>query len=464
MKYPKVVGYELIQKIGGGGYSSVFRAVHIENHLVAACKLIQITERTTEKDRKTVDKEMKIHSALKHKNIVEFLNAAVVELKYKHNYVPGIYMLLEFAAGGDLFDKIVPDVGVGEEVAHLYFNQLLAGMSYIHSQGVCHRDLKPENLLLDAAGTLKVSDFGLSAVFKLMKTGETRPLSERCGSLPYIAPELNYNQPYQAEPIDAWGMGIILFTLLAGNTPWDEPTERSPEFCRYLSGEIFQEDSWNRLGRNALSLICSLLTVDPGYRMTLADAYAHPWCMRPSQLASRGIQQLAEQLTQPLRDSGDLMYVDLDESGLESGRDADGDDIMLTAQSQFTQSLLLFSQTQSGRRYNPHLTRFYARAPPNTLIDHIKTSLDRMDVQYKVAPPENGEEGTLHLRVGGLDMRKGVFKGWIDLEPWMRHGNPASFCVMRRDIGCPIYWRKFWKRLIQSPAVSAYVMRKNDNY
>ena len=57
-----------------------------------------------------------------------------------------------------------------------------------------------------------------------------------------------------------------------------------------------------------------------------------------------------------------------------------------------------------------------------------------MDIQYKVAPPEKGEEGTLRLRVGGKDMRKEVFKGWIDIEPWMRPGYPASFCVMRRDI------------------------------
>lgn len=126
MKYPKVLGYELIQQIGGGGYSRVFRAVNVEQHSVAACKLMHIDENTTEKERKTMDKEMQIHLALKHKNVLEFLNAVVVEPKFKAHYVPGVYMLLEFAAGGDLFDKIVPDVGVGDEVAHLYFNQLLA--------------------------------------------------------------------------------------------------------------------------------------------------------------------------------------------------------------------------------------------------------------------------------------------------------------------------------------------------
>jgi serine/threonine-protein kinase Chk1 len=74
-----------------------------------------------------------------------------------------------------------------------YFGYILIQFSsqdYIHSQGVCHRDLKPENLLLDVTGTLKITDFGLSAVFKLKESGKTRMLSERCGSLPYVAPEV----------------------------------------------------------------------------------------------------------------------------------------------------------------------------------------------------------------------------------------------------------------------------------
>ena len=61
---------------------------------------------------------------------------------------------------------------------------------YIHSEGICHRDLKPENILLDAAGTLKISDFGLSEVYKLKESGKTRLLNERCGSMPYVAPEV----------------------------------------------------------------------------------------------------------------------------------------------------------------------------------------------------------------------------------------------------------------------------------
>jgi len=84
----------------------VFRAVNFEEHRVAACKYIAFTETSTDKERKIIEKEMRIHDALKHENVLEFLNAVVVEFKHAHLYSPGIYMLMELAAGGDLFDKI----------------------------------------------------------------------------------------------------------------------------------------------------------------------------------------------------------------------------------------------------------------------------------------------------------------------------------------------------------------------
>lgn len=123
--------------------------MNIKDHRVAACKLVRLTEETTERDRKIVDKEMRVHTALKHKNVLEFLNAVIVELKHKLTYVPGIYMLLELAGGGDLFDKIgvwrwvdhaymlslplnlAADVGVADDVAQLYFKQLIDGMVYL---------------------------------------------------------------------------------------------------------------------------------------------------------------------------------------------------------------------------------------------------------------------------------------------------------------------------------------------
>ncbi|KAJ2911555.1 hypothetical protein MD484_g8862, partial [Candolleomyces efflorescens] len=502
--WPKICGYELTQEIGGGGFSTVYRATNLKEHRVAACKVIALTEKTSEKERKNVEKEMRVHSALKHKNVLEFLAALSVEMKHKLVYHPGIYILLELAAGGDLFDKIAPDKGVSDDLAHFYFLQIMAGMEYIHSQGVCHRDLKPENLLLDAAGVLKISDFGLSAVYKLKDTGRTRMLTERCGSLPYVAPELANEEPYNAEPVDVWGCGVILFTLLVGNTPWDEPTIRSPEFVAYVNGTIFKENPWRRIGDEALGLIRGMLTVNPQNRMTLADVSAHGWCMR------------------------------------DTDRDEDGDEPMRTAygtyqKSQFTQSLMLFSQTQSGARYCPHLTRFYARNPPSELVNILHSALEALGVRCKRAPDrvhpsssssasnasfssttstsssatirpgsrnrsdsedEDGDEimekgdadededeeetqtldnqpptppkVTLRLRVGGYDRRKEKFKGWVELESFSKphlgydHG---SFVVMKRDEGSPISWRQLWKGLILSPTVNTHVLMKaNSKY
>ncbi|KAF9482952.1 CAMK CAMKL CHK1 protein kinase [Pholiota conissans] len=466
-KFPKVNGYDLVSEIGGGGFSTVYRAVNIPEHRVAACKLVRFTDDTTEKERKTVEKEMRVHTALKHKHVLEFLHAVIVELKHRHIYHPGIYMLLELAGGGDLFDKIAADVGLDEDVAQLYFNQLVSGMSYIHAQGVCHRDLKPENLLLDAAGTLKISDFGLSAVFCLKESGKTRLLTERCGSLPYVAPELNSEDPYKAEPVDVWGVGVILYTLLCGNTPWDEPTAASPEFCRYVSGRIFIERPWNRIPSEPMSLIKGMLTVDPEKRMTLDAVAAHPWCMRQSQLASQGLAELASRLTESIHQNGEMNYAAPPTLNGPGPMDTDDEDTIMQSapnhQSQFTQTLMLFSQTQSGARYTPHLTRFYASLGPALLMGLIHEALEALSVKCKIAPAvKEGPGGSQRhrLRIGGWDKRRQMFKGWVEVERFTYRGAEGSFCVMRRDEGNPISWRQLWKALIESQAVEPHVLRK----
>ncbi|TFY73067.1 hypothetical protein EWM64_g10945 [Hericium alpestre] len=314
LRYPKVAGYRLVQKVGHGGFSCVFQAIHVEEHRVAACKVVTLTESTTQAERKTLDKEMRVHAALKNLHVLEFINAVIVEPGTSSSYFPAIYMLLEFAAGGDLFDKIAPDVGIADDVAHYYFRQLIEGLNYIH---------------------------------------------ERCGSLPYVAPELAGNSAYQAEPVDVWGIGIILFTMLIGNTPWDEPTHRSYEYQRYLSKEIFDDDPWKGIGPSCLSLITRLLDINPSKRMTLAEALSHPWVLRQSQLDNRGPVVLAEQLTQSLRENGDLAIANpslnacvppytflyaltCPRSDVDMDQDEDAQMISATSGSQFTQKLLLF--------------------------------------------------------------------------------------------------------------------------
>nr|GAT49466.1 predicted protein [Mycena chlorophos] len=460
-KYPKVVGYDLVQQIGGGGFSRVFRAVNIEAHLVAACKFLPITPQTTDKERRNIEKEMRIHNSLKHENCLAFIDACVVDLHHQSKYIPGFYLLMELAAGGDLFDKIAPDVGVGDDVAHLYFNQLLSGVDHMHKNGVCHRDLKPENILLDVAGTLKISDFGLSAVYMLKDTGRIRTLTERCGSLPYVAPELSGADAYEAQPIDVWGVGVILYTMLAGNTPWDEPSSRSPEYVRYINGESLNDQPWCRFSADALSLIQGLLTVHPKERFTINDAFQHPWCTRPSQLAKQSAFSLALALTQSLRTTGDLDLAapELDPRSTPS-EDEDVEMLSAPHHTQFTQTLMLFSQTQSGVRYTPHLTRFYAGAPPDAFLPLMREGLLSLGVQIKDAPP-NGE--TLRLRIGGHDARKEAFRGWVELDPFEYHGSHGTFCVMQRDNGNPISWRQLWRAVIQTPMVEPLVLKKRSS-
>lgn len=192
-------------------------------------------------------------------------------------------------ASGDLFDKIEADQGVGEDVAHFYFSQLISAVSYMHSRDVAHRDIKPENILLSEGGDLKLADFGLAVLFAY--NGEHKLCQTVCGSPPYMAPEVvphdgftgSKTAPYLGNMADVWSCGIVLFVLLVGNTPWDEPTQRSFEFCDYSSHGITSTDElWVRVPQQAISLLRGMLHVDPGGRFTLQDVRRHPWFTRPN--------------------------------------------------------------------------------------------------------------------------------------------------------------------------------------
>lgn len=202
---------------------------------------------------------------------------------------------MELAEGGDLFDKIESDIGVGEDIAHLYFMQLIGAVSWMHSKGVGHRDIKPENILLSAKGDLKVADFGLAALFEYK--GVRKLCTTSCGSPPYTAPEVvtcdsrkaqQNSSGYAADLVDIWSCGIVLFVLLVGNTPWDEPLDSSYEFHDYVTSNGRPSDElWQTLPAETLSLLRGMMRVEPQQRFSLADVRQHPWFTRKNQYLNR---------------------------------------------------------------------------------------------------------------------------------------------------------------------------------
>ena len=202
---------------------------------------------------------------------------------------------MELAEGGDLFDKIEADEGVGEDVAHFYFTQLCSAISWCHGKGVAHRDIKPENMLLSGQGDLKLADFGLATQFYQPRTGQRKDCMMICGSPPYIAPEIlavgsangkrkngQDRVGYDPEIADVWSCAIVLFVLLAGNTPWDSPVmAESYEYHDYVTSNGRPRDElWSKVPAAALSLVRGMLKVDTKERFTMHDVRKHPYFTR----------------------------------------------------------------------------------------------------------------------------------------------------------------------------------------
>ncbi|KAJ4294288.1 Chk1 protein kinase [Kalmusia sp. IMI 367209] len=281
------------------------------------------------------DKHIKMEIALhrhlgRHSHIIQCLASGEDSL--------WTWIAMELADGGDLFDKIEADVGVGEDIAHVYFHQLIDAVGYMHSKGIAHRDIKPENVLLSSEGDLKIADFGLAAMFK--KDGKQRLCNTVCGSPPYIAPEIVSGRRskrqdmldvgYAANICDIWSCGVVLFVLLVGNTPWDEPTMRSDEFREYVETDGRTTDElWENIPPGLVSLLRGMLKLDPEQRWKLDEIRTHPWYTRKNQFLSsngRTINQIG-MATQMLSQ----LHIGVDQPPMQSQRgfsqDSDAMDI-----------------------------------------------------------------------------------------------------------------------------------------
>ena len=179
-----------------------------------------------------------------------------------------IFVIMEYVAGGELFDYIVSRGRLPADEARHLFHMIVSGVEYCHFHNIVHRDLKPENLLLDADNNIKIADFGLSNV---IHDGDF--LRTSCGSPNYAAPEVISGNLYAGTEVDVWSCGVILYALLCGTLPFDD--ESIPNLFKKIKSGMYSLPS--HLSQLSRDLILRMLVVDPMKRITVQDIRQHPW-------------------------------------------------------------------------------------------------------------------------------------------------------------------------------------------
>lgn len=218
--------------------------------------------------------EFRLWAACDHPNIVGF----------RQLYSTALYhsVVMNLAAGGELFDRIVKHEHFCERLAAHCTMSILRGLAYLHDTvGIIHRDIKPENLLLageefreDGSGEVRIliCDFGIAA------RAPTPPqlLTEVSGTPGYIAPEVLSRTGYSS-PVDLWGTGTTLYIMLCGEQPFAGETPKIISELTLNRQLSFGEPCWANISPAARSLVTSLLDKNAAQRPTAAQALQHPW-------------------------------------------------------------------------------------------------------------------------------------------------------------------------------------------
>lgn len=413
---------------------------------------------------------------------------------------------MELATGGDLFDKIEPDRGVDEQVAHFYFKQMINAVEFCHQRGVAHRDIKPENILLDGEGNLKLADFGLAAVYK-SKGGKRRLCNTPCGSPPYMAPEI-VQGPYDPAQADVWSCGAVLFVMLTGETPWDEPNARSDALFReYLQSEgKVLHPPWNKFSPMVLSLLRMIMKPEVAKRGSMERVRNHPWVNQDNKLStSDGMCKDPQLLTSRLLEN---LHIGLsDENFIASSNDQydsiqdhytasqpvadiaamldDQESFHLPAtQQEFTEhnrrsqgttekqnifqviskdpAILQFSSDKSkftGKFTNAdRLTRFFSILPVETLIPILLSSLNRSGIStsgFNYDTTDADVFRPLQISIVTVDRKKMYLRGSIKISK--TPGLKLKTVDFIKTKGDPLEWRRFFKKITIQSREAVYI-------
>ncbi|PSS30136.1 Serine/threonine-protein kinase [Actinidia chinensis var. chinensis] len=261
--------YEILKDIGSGnfGVAKLARDKCTGEHYA-----VKFIERGLKIDEH-VQREIVNHRSLKHPNIIRFKEVLLTPTD--------LVIVMEYAAGGELFEQICNAGRFSEEEARFFFQQLVWGVSYCHSMQICHRDLKLENTLLDgnSAPGLKICDFGYSKSSVL----HSQPKST-VGTPAYIAPEVLSEEEYDGKIADIWSCGVTLYVMLVGAYPFEDPDDSRnfrKTIARILSVQYSIPD-YVRVSMECRHLLSLIFVASPDKRITVSEIKKHPWFLKGS--------------------------------------------------------------------------------------------------------------------------------------------------------------------------------------
>ncbi|CAM8980195.1 unnamed protein product [Rhodiola kirilowii] len=289
--------FEVIKDIGSGNFAVAKLVREKSTGELYAVKFIERGQKIDEH----VQREIMNHRSIIHPNIVKFKE---VLLTPTH-----LAIVMEYAAGGELFERICAAGRFSEDEARFFFQQLISGVSYCHSMQVCHRDLKLENTLLDGSDVprLKICDFGYS------KSGvlHSQPKST-VGTPAYIAPEVLSKKQYDGKIADVWSCGVTLYVMLVGAYPFEDPDD--PRNLKKTIGRIlgvqYTFPDYVRVSTECTHLLSRLLVANPEKRISIPEIKGHSWFLQnlPAELIEEGNLQTVD-VNSPSQSVEEILFI-----------------------------------------------------------------------------------------------------------------------------------------------------------
>uniref|UniRef100_A0A3B3S890 Myosin light chain kinase family member 4 n=1 Tax=Paramormyrops kingsleyae TaxID=1676925 RepID=A0A3B3S890_9TELE len=249
--------------LGGGRFGQVHKCVENSSGLTLAAKIIKAR---TQKEKEVVKNEIQVMNQLSHANLIQLYAA----YESRHD----IILVMEYVAGGELFDRIIDEnYNLTELDTVLFIRQISEGLQYMHQRYILHLDLKPENILCVSRETnkIKIIDFGLARRYK-----PREKLRINFGTPEFLAPEV-INYEFVSFPTDTWSLGVITYMLLSGLSPFlgedDNETLNNILSCKWT----FEDEEFMDISDEAKDFITRLLVKSKSWRMSAAEALKHPW-------------------------------------------------------------------------------------------------------------------------------------------------------------------------------------------